>query len=87
MAKSSAKRGFKMDIDGKWVGSESGRTFDVVSPASGEILGTLPKGTSEDAKAAVDAAVGAQDRIRTMPINEHARLGVRITEEIGRSIK
>ncbi len=89
MAKSkpSAGRTFRMYIDGKWVESESGRTFNVVSPASGETIGTFPKGTAEDAKAAVDAAVEAQDTIRSMPIKERARLGVRITEEVGRYVK
>ncbi len=35
----------------------------------------------------MDAAVAAQDTIRNMPIKERVRLGVRITEEISRSVK
>jgi len=76
-----------MYVDGKWIESESGRTFDVVSPASGDVIGTFPKGTADDTKAAVEVAVRTQDTIRAMPIKERARLGVRITEEIGRSVK
>jgi len=85
--RSAAKRAFKMYIDGKWVDSEDGGTFDVVSPASGQVLGAFPKGTADDAKAAVEAAVRAQDAARTMPIKERARLGVRVAEEIHRNIK
>ncbi|HEY5606048.1 MAG TPA: aldehyde dehydrogenase family protein, partial [Thermoplasmata archaeon] len=62
-AKPFAKRMFKMYINGKWVESESRDTFNVVSPASGEVIGTFPKGTAEDAKAAVEAAVEAQDAV------------------------
>ncbi len=76
-----------MYINGKWLDSESGRTFDVVSPASGEVLGSFPMGTAQDAKAAVEAAVGAQSVIRNLSIRERALLGVRITQEIGRFIK
>ena len=83
----SSKRMFRMYVDGKWIESESGRTFDVVSPASGDVIGTFPKGTADDTKAAVEVAVRTQDTIRAMPIKERARLGVRITEEIGRSVK
>ncbi|HLB68849.1 MAG TPA: aldehyde dehydrogenase family protein [Thermoplasmata archaeon] len=86
-AKPFAKRMFRMYINGKWVESESRDTFNVVSPASGEVIGTFPKGTAEDAKAAVEAAVEAQDAVRNMPIRERARLGTRIAEEIGRYVK
>src|SRR3990170_77903 len=77
-AKSSGARAFKMYIDGKWVESEDRDTFRVVSPASGDVIATFPKGTAEDAKAAVEAAVAAQDRVRDMPIRERARLGSRV---------
>ncbi len=76
-----------MYVDGKWKDAEGEQTFDVVSPASGEPIGRLPKGTAEDAKAAVDAAVDAQDTIARMPIQERCRLGARVAEEIRRSVK
>jgi len=76
-----------MYIDGSWVDSEEGKTFDVVSPASGEVLGRFPKGSAEDAKAAVEVAVEAQETIARMPIQERCRLGVRVAEEIGKSVK
>ena len=85
--KPGAARRFKMYIDGKWEDSESGKTFDVVSPASGEIIGTFPRGTREDANRAVEVAVEAQETVSRMPIQERCRLGVKITDEIRRYVK
>ena len=76
-----------MYIAGKWVDSESDATFDVVSPASGEVIGTLPKGTEEDAKRAVEVAVEAQETVARMPIQERCRLGVKIVDEVRRFVK
>ncbi len=87
MTKRESGRKFKMYVNGAWTTGESEESFEVVSPASGEPLATVPKGTAEDAKAAVEAAVAAQDTIAQMPIRERCKLGVRITEEIRRSVK
>ena len=65
--KPSSKRVFRMYVDGKWIESESGQTFDVVSPASGDVIGTLPKGTADDTKAAVEVAVRTQVRFEPCP--------------------
>ena len=46
-------------IDGGWVPSTSGLTFDVFNPADGELLGRASAATGEDAKRAVDSAVAA----------------------------
>src|ERR1700730_14091911 len=46
----------KMFIGGRWVDSESGATFEATSPATGEVIATLPKGTRADAARAVEAA-------------------------------
>src|SRR5665213_2832480 len=51
-----AKSVRKMFVDGKWVESESMQTFDAVSPATGETIASVPKGTRADAKRAVEAA-------------------------------
>jgi acyl-CoA reductase-like NAD-dependent aldehyde dehydrogenase len=47
---------YRMLIGGEWVASESGATFDATSPATGEVIGSLPEGTREDAKRALAAA-------------------------------
>jgi succinate-semialdehyde dehydrogenase/glutarate-semialdehyde dehydrogenase len=50
---------YRMLIGGEWVASESGATFDATSPATGEVIGSLPEGTREDARRAVAAADAA----------------------------
>ena len=50
---------FRMHIDGKWVDSESGNVFEATSPSTGEVIGTLPEGTREDAQRAIGAANAA----------------------------
>jgi succinate-semialdehyde dehydrogenase/glutarate-semialdehyde dehydrogenase len=45
-----------MYVDGAWVVSESGATFEATSPSTGEVIGTVPEGTREDARRAVAAA-------------------------------
>src|SRR2546430_9793436 len=46
----------KMFVDGRWVESESGAFFDADSPATGEVIAQVPKGTRADAQRAVEAA-------------------------------
>ena len=48
----------QMLIGGKWLDSDAG-TFDVLNPATGEVLTTVPAGRVPDMKAAVDAAAAA----------------------------
>ncbi len=52
---------YKMFIDGKWVDSSSGETFDVVNPATEETIAKVPLGTKQDAKSAIHAARKAFD--------------------------
>ena len=44
---------YQMYIDGEWCDSSSGETIDVISPVTGELLGTVPKATPEDVDRAV----------------------------------
>jgi succinate-semialdehyde dehydrogenase/glutarate-semialdehyde dehydrogenase len=46
----------RMFIDGSWVASESGVVFDAHSPSTGEVIGTVPEGTRQDARRAIAAA-------------------------------
>ncbi len=52
----------KMFVDGKWTESESGQFFEATSPATGEAIARVPKGTRADAKRAVEAAHKARSR-------------------------
>ncbi|HJV04625.1 MAG TPA: aldehyde dehydrogenase family protein, partial [Actinomycetota bacterium] len=48
-------------IDGKWVDAREGSRFDVVDPATEEVIATAPDSTAADAEAAIDAARRAFD--------------------------
>ena len=48
-----------MHIGGEWVEGESGATMEATSPATGQVLGTFPEGTREDAERAIAAANAA----------------------------
>jgi len=52
---------YKMYVNGEWVDSDSKETFDVINPATETVLAKVPKGSAEDARAAVDAARDAFD--------------------------
>ncbi|MCA1795739.1 MAG: NAD-dependent succinate-semialdehyde dehydrogenase [Desulfobacteraceae bacterium] len=45
-----------MFIDGKWKKAENNATFDVLNPATGEILAKVPDATHEDIMSAINAA-------------------------------
>ena len=48
-----------MFIDGSWVEAISGARFEVTNPATGEVIGDMPDGSSADAEAAIAAADAA----------------------------
>jgi succinate-semialdehyde dehydrogenase/glutarate-semialdehyde dehydrogenase len=49
-------------LAGEWQASASGETFEAISPATGELIGTVPKGDRTDAQRAIDAGRGASER-------------------------
>src|SRR5438132_766480 len=52
----------KMLIDGKWVDSTSGRTFESINPATGEVIAHVAEGEKADIDKAVKAARKAFDK-------------------------
>jgi acyl-CoA reductase-like NAD-dependent aldehyde dehydrogenase len=48
-----------MYVAGAWVESESGSRIEAASPATGETIGSVPKGTRDDARRAIAAANAA----------------------------
>ena len=51
----------EMFVDGSWRPSASGEMFEATSPATGEVIATIPQGDRGDATRAIDAARGAAD--------------------------
>src|SRR5918911_144535 len=74
----------KMFVGGSWVDSVGGETFEAVSPATGEVIATLPKGTREDARKAVEAADAAREQMAALGLFERAQLLHRIAEAMER---
>src|SRR6266478_8973406 len=74
----------KMFVDGKWIDSESGKHFDAVSPATGEVIAHVPKGTRADAKKAIEAAHRARKPMAALKSFERSRRLHRIAEAIER---
>ena len=64
----------KMIINGKKVDSVSGETFDVLAPATGKVIESVPKATAEDVEKAIDAAVAGQKVWEQVPISERAKV-------------
>ena len=50
-----------MFVSGDWRASASGETFDATSPATGELIGSVPQGDREDAGRAIASARAAAD--------------------------
>ncbi len=48
-----------MFINGEWTEASTQKHFDVINPATGEIIGSMPDGGAEDATAAIAAADAA----------------------------
>jgi glyceraldehyde-3-phosphate dehydrogenase (NADP+) len=71
---------YKMFINGKWVTSSDGGTFEVSDPANGSLVGRAPAGLKKDAEAAIDAAWEARPSIAGMETNRRVELLDRISE-------
>jgi aldehyde dehydrogenase (NAD+) len=62
-------------IDGSWVPSRSGRTFENRNPAdSGDLIGLFQDSTPEDAEAAIEAAARAYASWRLVPAPRRAEM-------------
>jgi succinate-semialdehyde dehydrogenase/glutarate-semialdehyde dehydrogenase len=65
-------------IDGEWVGAA--RTLNVVNPATGSILGTVPNMGAEEARRAIDAAERAWPAWRAKTAKERSAILRRLYE-------
>ena len=51
-------------IDGAWVDADGGQTINVNNPATGEILGTVPKMGAAETRRAIEALQATTDQVR-----------------------
>lgn len=71
-------------IAGKWVPSQSGKTFDAISPSTGEKLGVIAEGDRIDAHAAIASARAGFHALARLTRWERAKLCERVATEIDR---
>src|SRR2546427_115787 len=67
-------------INGKWVEARSRQTMSSTNPATGEVLGVVPKSGPEDITAAVEAAKGVFEMWRKYPAPRRAEILFRAAE-------
>ncbi|MBF0372037.1 MAG: NAD-dependent succinate-semialdehyde dehydrogenase [Alphaproteobacteria bacterium] len=61
-------------IDGAWVGADDGRTFAVVDPADGRVLGEVPEMGAAETRRAIEAAQAAFPDWRGRTAKERAQI-------------
>ena len=61
-------------VDGGWIDADSGATIEVTNPATGEVLGTIPKLGREETARAIEAANRAWPAWRAKTGKERANL-------------
>ena len=59
-------------IDGVWLDADSGKTINVNNPATGEILGTVPKMGAAETRRAIEAAEKALPAWRALTAKDRA---------------
>ncbi|MBB4265097.1 aldehyde dehydrogenase family protein [Roseospira visakhapatnamensis] len=80
-------------IDGQFAAAASGKSFDVINPATGAVIGQAAEGDTADVERAVSAARRAQTDWARMPARQRGKLvaacGARLNEhveELGRLV-
>jgi aldehyde dehydrogenase (NAD+) len=68
----------KLFINGEWVESSSGETFDDLNPATLEVIAKLHKASDEDVQRAVDAAEDAFEKWSSTPAPMRAKILFRV---------
>lgn len=74
----------KLFLNGEWLDSASGETFEDINPATLEPIGLFQKASSDDVNHAVDSAEEAFDSWRTTPPPQRAKIlyrAARLLEE------
>ncbi len=65
---------YRLFINGEWVESSTGETFDDINPATLEIIGKIHKASEEDVQRAVDSAQDAFDSWSCTPAPRRAKI-------------
>jgi aldehyde dehydrogenase (NAD+) len=78
-----ADKVFKNFINGEWVESKSGQTFENRNPAdTDDLVGVFQKSNADDVKAAVDAAAEAYRKWRLVPAPKRGEILYRVANRL-----
>ncbi|RWA06195.1 hypothetical protein EKO27_g8911 [Xylaria grammica] len=61
-------------INGEWIESISGKRFDVIDPATGELVGSCPESTAQDTEDAITSAAAALPEWRSRTGRDRSRI-------------
>lgn len=75
-------KNYPMYVAGKWTESASESRIEAISPATGEVIGTVPEGTREDVRLAIAAANDAWPGWSALSAFERAAAMERVAEII-----
>jgi succinate-semialdehyde dehydrogenase/glutarate-semialdehyde dehydrogenase len=67
-------------VDGKWVDADSGETFSVTNPATGEVIADVPRLGADETRRAIVGAERALAAWKTRPAKERARILRRLAD-------
>jgi succinate-semialdehyde dehydrogenase/glutarate-semialdehyde dehydrogenase len=70
----------KMIINGQQVDASNGEVIEVINPATGAVVDTVPSATEEDVARAVEVAVKAQKLWNEVPVHERGEILMRFVE-------
>jgi acyl-CoA reductase-like NAD-dependent aldehyde dehydrogenase len=82
MNKNVIDKSYKLWIDGKWVEAEGGKTYDTVSPATGEVLATCADASRKDVDTAVKAGWKAFSEWKKTSVAERSNILLKIADAI-----
>jgi succinate-semialdehyde dehydrogenase / glutarate-semialdehyde dehydrogenase len=61
-------------VNGEWIAADSSETIDVTNPATGDVLGTIPKMGADETRRAIEAANAAYPAWRAKTAKERATI-------------
>ncbi|MGH7799079.1 MAG: NAD-dependent succinate-semialdehyde dehydrogenase [Thermodesulfobacteriota bacterium] len=80
IATNSEAKELQMFIDGRWVSANSGKTFEVRNPATGDLIGLVQNGDAYDTSQAIDAAAKAFPSWARLPAKERAAYLMKVSD-------